>query len=135
MRCRQKGTLKGRNTFSSGAFGFHAVGFGPPAASPFSGNNTLSLLLLRPESSGSPLTPLFPTHVGFLSQSYRLFFPNPSRIPPLSPSPPPAPNLRHLLPGLTASYPHPRLFSPRQPEGSINFRVLETIFKCKHMTL
>lgn len=34
MHCRQKGTLTGRNTFSSGAFGFHAVGFCPPSCLP-----------------------------------------------------------------------------------------------------
>lgn len=34
MRCRQKGTLKGRNTFSSGAFGLHAAGFAPQLPPP-----------------------------------------------------------------------------------------------------
>lgn len=98
--CSQKGTLTGSNAFSDRAFWFHAVELHSPTVSPVSANDTLSFQLLRPESLESPLTNSFsPTHMGFFSKSYRLFFQNLSRIHLPLALPPSAPNRHHLSPG------------------------------------
>lgn len=67
--------------------------FCPPAVSSVSAHSTLSFLLLRPASLGSPFTSLFPTHVGLLGKPSQLFA-NPARTP----TSPPVPQLLRTLP-------------------------------------
>lgn len=66
--CCQKGNLKDSDVFSDRACWFIELNFAPPEVFPVSANDTLSFYLLRPESLESPLTPLSPTHMGFLSK-------------------------------------------------------------------
>ena len=72
--------------------------FAPPAASLFSGDDTLSLLLLRPESWGSPRPLSFPptwvSSANPIGSSFRIH-----------PESRPSPHLHHLLQTFATSYP------------------------------